>query len=244
VSLPRTAVVTALGEELGPLLRQAAPVRWIGAGDERYALGELRRRPVVLTATGVGPRAAEKALVALLDRFPTARVVGAGLAGGLSPRLVPAELILAREVRDDGGPVAPPAPWGRAALHGAAREGILLTLDRLLAGRDAKAGLYARLPPDTAAAVDMESSGWARAAASRGVPYGIVRSILDPAEDELPGFLLRCLGPDGRVQRRKVVAHALAHPRDLSLLVDLRRRARVCAERLADFVETLLEIEP
>jgi len=118
-----------------------------------------------------------------------------------------------------------------------------VTLDHLLFTTEGKAALFDRLAPGAPAAVDMESAGWARAAASRGVPYVVVRGILDRAEDELPGFLSRCLAPGGGVSRRRVVTHALIHPRDLRLLVLLRRRVGACAERLAGFVARLLDTD-
>jgi adenosylhomocysteine nucleosidase len=243
---PLTAVVTALREELRPLLRRVDGLRWVRTGRERHALGRLRRTPVVMTATGVGPRRAEAAVRTLLDAFPAARLVGAGLAGGISPGLSAGDLILARDVWADGVSVARPgAWWGEAALpQGAARAGTLVTLDHLLSTSEGKSALFDRLGPGAPAAVDMESAGWVRAAAARGVPHAIVRAILDRAEDDLPGFLSRCLTPDGAISRRRVAVHALTHPRDLRALVLLRRRVRNCAERLATLVEALVDNEP
>jgi nucleoside phosphorylase len=246
VATPFIAIVTALREELTPILARASDVRRIRAGGHRMALGWLRGRPVLMATTGVGPRRAEEVTRAILAAVPAARLVGAGIAGGLSPGLVTGDLILARQiVADAGAPAAPQssAPVPAARLEGSVRAGTIVSLERLLPTREAKAEVVARLSPSAPAVVDMESAAWARAAASLGLPYAIVRAVLDPAEEDLPAFLGACLGEDGRLLRRKVVAYTLAHPGDLPVLLALRRRVRACAERLAHVVEQLVEID-
>jgi adenosylhomocysteine nucleosidase len=238
--------VTALGEELRPILARASSVRWVRAGGRRVARGRLRGREVVVVATGVGPRRAEEAALALLAAVRAARLVGAGVAGGLSPGLGPGDLILAqRIVRDLDGIAVPPSPDAlrAAGLGGGVRDGTIVTLERLLPTRDAKAEVLERLALPAPAVADMESAGWARAATSLGLPYTIVRAVLDPAEEDLPGFLAACVGPDGSVARSRVIAHALVHPADLRVLLTLRRRVRACAEALARVVERLVEID-
>jgi nucleoside phosphorylase len=199
-----------------------------------------------MTVAGVGPAKAESGVAALLAAFPVARVLGAGVAGGLSPGLATGDLMLAREVRAGDVPVAAPAEaWTQTALRGSsARAATVVTVDRLLPGAEEKAALFARLALSPPAVVDMESSGWARGAASRNVPYAVGRVVLDRAEDALPGFLVRCLGADGGLSRRRIAAHVVAHPGDLRVLVGLERRLRACLARLAPLVEAMVAAAP
>ena len=89
-------------------------------------------------------------------------------------------------------------------------------------------------------AVDMESASWARVAASRGIPYLVVRSISDRADEGLPDYLVACMGEDGAIRRGAVVARALARPSRIPGLVRLRRRTLDCGKALSLFLERFL----
>jgi nucleoside phosphorylase len=240
------AIVTALPEELAPFRRRAAHVRAARVQSSRYFLGDLAGTPVVMTCTGVGRARAERGARALLDAFSVRGLVGAGLAGGLSPGLGGGEILVGSPVRDATAAVgAPDASWVERALRseGAPRRATLVTVDRLLWSAAGKASLWSTCSPAQPAAVDLESAAWARVAAERGIPYLIVRSVLDRAEEDLPEFLARCQDPDGGLSRAKVARHALLRPRLVPGLIALRARTRSGGERLADFVEGLLRGE-
>ena len=120
-----------------------------------------------------------------------------------------------------------------------ARSGTLVTVDRPLVAAAEKAAWAARIG-DGSAAVDMESAAWARAAAARGIPYIVVRAVSDAADEELPGYLSRCMDADGGIRRSAWrCARSRSRPRS--------RRCSPCAgacaiatERLAAFVEHFL----
>ncbi|PYQ60402.1 MAG: hypothetical protein DMF58_08275 [Acidobacteria bacterium] len=63
------AIVTALPEELSPLLKRAAIDSVARVGGRRAHVGTLMGTPVVLMATGAGVAQAEKNLAQLLQRF-------------------------------------------------------------------------------------------------------------------------------------------------------------------------------
>lgn len=196
-----------------------------------------------MMVTGVGRARAERGLRALLDAFPVAAVVGSGLAGGISPGFQVGELLVGRQVRDGTAPVADPDPsWVERALAPGtgARGVVLVTVSEPAWSSESKAELWRTLSPAMPAAVDTESAAWARVAAERGVPYLVVRSILDRAEDRLPPFLARCQDGEGGLRRDKVVRQALLRPRRMAELVALRRQVRRCAEGLAQLVERLV----
>jgi hypothetical protein len=85
----------------------------------------------------------------------------------------------------------------------------------------------------------MESSAWARAAAALAIPYVVVRIISDGAEEELPGYLSRCMDSQGAIRRSAVAFQAMLHPRSIPQLRRMRSVIRDCADRLASFVAVL-----
>ena len=172
---------------------------------------------------------------------PTA-LLGAGVASALSPGLAIGDLLVSRRIRDSEGDA--PAPDARllaqALENTRASDGTFLTVARPLVLASRKTALADSLDDAGPAAADMESSAWARAAASRGIPYLVVRSISDRADENLPEYLGRCVGPDGGIRRSSVVLRAIAQPATIPALLRMRGRVLACAESLALFLEDFL----
>jgi adenosylhomocysteine nucleosidase len=245
-SPPLLAIVTALPEELAPFRRRVSNERATRVLSSRYFLGQLAGKPVVMTCTGVGRRRADQGVRALLEAFSVRGLVGAGVAGGLSPGLRGGEILVGDPVRDASAVLgAPDASWVEHALRseGAPRRATLVTVEQLVWSAAGKASLWRTCSPAQPAAVDLESAAWARVAAEKGLPYLILRSVLDVAEEDLPELLAHCQDPDGGLSRAKVVRQALLRPGLVPDLIALRARTRSGAERLAGFVEVFLRGE-
>ena len=120
------------------------------------------------------------------------------------------------------------------------RAGAFLTVARPVVLASLKTALLQSLDDAGPAAADMESSAWARAAAARGIPYLIARAISDRADEDLPEYLGRCVGPDEGIRRSSVVLRALAQPVTIPALLRMRGRVLACAEKLAAFLEDFL----
>lgn len=87
------AIVTALKEELSPLLRRAK----IDRIDRGAYVGSLNGTRVIMRTTGVGVVNAEKSLSDLLTRFPKVeRVIAAGVAGAVAPHLKRGDIVTER----------------------------------------------------------------------------------------------------------------------------------------------------
>ncbi|QES47294.1 1-hydroxy-2-methyl-2-butenyl 4-diphosphate reductase [Streptomyces venezuelae] len=167
-------------------------------GIERLALGPVERAgpspgPVTVIRTGMGPRAAERAVDRALARpgMAGAAVVATGFCAGLVPGMHPGDLVVAEATRDPRGTVR---CAGTGPLAGA--------LARLLPGRTVHTGLLtgsdhvvrgherAELRAEGAIAVDMESAATLWAAdrhrkTADGPPVAAVRVIVDAPEHEL-----------------------------------------------------------
>ena len=205
--------------------------------EERAAFAGLRLPPgVVVASSGDGPRRAARVTAALCERYRPQLLLGAGVAGALTADLAPGDFVVGHRILDGVGET----PWPNgvlvvaAAAKPGARQGTLVTVDRPLVSASEKAEWAGRAGPPPAA-VDMESAGWARAAAAKEIPFLVIRCVSDTAEEELPGYLSRCMDSEGGIRRSAVALAALAHPGSISTLLRMRRRVADCAERLAEF---------
>lgn len=231
-------ILTAISEELdiGVILRNASRVHYQWRGAVGARVGES---DVVIAATGDGAKKAGERAAAFCDALQPLAVVGAGIAGALSPGLGSGAIVASRRIRDSSGDA--PAPDARLlsrAVQAGAAAGTLLTVARPITTAAEKTRLAASLQGPSAA--DMESAAWARVAASRGIPYLVVRSISDRADEDLPDYLVACMGEDGSIRRGAVVARALARPSRIPELFRLRRRVLDCGKGLSLFLERFL----
>jgi adenosylhomocysteine nucleosidase len=240
------AIVAALDRELAALRASTAVVRHWREGTVRAVLGRLAGIPVILARTGDGAGNAARGVELLLDRLPVGSVMVVGAAGALSPHLEPGRVLVAREVIEEGQSVPlPDAGWLRRALRdaGATPATFVSTRDLLCTAR-AKAEAYARLSRGTAAAVDLETAAYARAAGERGLPYVALRAISDAAEESLPVDFNALRDATGAVDGRRVALTTLARPSLLVPMWRLRGRIALCSENLARAVSALLSGGP
>ena len=219
-----------------------APVRVLilTAIREELAAFTGRRLPpgVIAAATGDGPQNAGRVASLLCERYRPALLIGAGVAGALTPDLGVGDLVVAFRVLDADGETPPPHAVlvVRAAAKPGARQATLLSVERPVVTAAGKAACASRLGVGSAA-VDMESAAWARAAAAFEVPYLIVRAVSDAADDELPGYLAECMDRNGGIRRSAVALRALANPGSIPTLLRMRHRVADCSQRLACFIE-------
>jgi hopanoid-associated phosphorylase len=198
----------------------------------------VRRHATFVASTGGRLMAADAKASELLARGATA-LVSFGIAGGLAPELAPGDLVIASAVvvRHTAPIAADPAWCARlaAALPGA-RCGLVLGGDRILGTATQKAGLFARTG---ALAVDLESAGVARAAASAGVPFVVLRAIADPATRDLPPAALIGLTPAGRIALGKILVSLWRDRSQLAQLLQIGRDARAARAALLRGVRQL-----
>jgi adenosylhomocysteine nucleosidase len=219
------AIVAALPEELAPLLKRARAKALPGG---RLLEGRLEGARVLMMTTGVGAVRAGAAARELLGSVRPRVLLGIGVAGGVSEDLLEGSLVASRDSDRD---------WVAAAGRAGAITATLLPVPEV-ASRDEKAALRSRA--EGSAACDMESLAWAQAAEEHRVPHLVLRSILDAASDDLPGFLSAYRDEEGQIARGKVLRGALTHPSRIPDLLRLRARVERCAESLADCVESVI----
>jgi adenosylhomocysteine nucleosidase len=230
-------------EELASLARRlGSSRRGTRLGGLRVRRGDLGRVPVLLARTGEGPLLAGQGARSLLAHHPVELLLAVGVAGGLTRNLGAGDLIAARAVGRRAAAMRETDPeWlERASRCAGVSTGIILSAARILATAEEKAAARARLGSPAAAVVDLESAAYARAAAAARVPFLAVRAVLDTADEDLPLDLERCRDGRGAIRRWKVVLRALPRPGRLARLGALHRRVADASERLARFVDELL----
>ncbi|MGZ9188857.1 MAG: 5'-methylthioadenosine/S-adenosylhomocysteine nucleosidase family protein [Nitrospira sp.] len=119
--------------------------------------------------------------------------------------------------------------WARQALenqHIAAQIGPFVSVPQVLCRADEKRGMADRVG---AIGLDMESAALGLAASERQIPFGIVRTVSDLVNEDLPLDVNLFLRPSGWA---KGVAACLAHPTSLIGLNRLRSQSRTAGAQL------------
>ncbi|WP_156722058.1 phosphorylase family protein [Streptomyces apocyni] len=173
----------------GPLLIACA------LGIERLALrgadrGSVPDGPVTVLRTGMGPKAAERAVTRAFGdhALRDAAVIATGFCAGLAPGMHPGDLVVAEETRSPGG--------GSTACVGT--ELLVKALASAVPGRTVHTGPMtgsdhvvrgqerAELLAGGSIAVDMESAATLHSALRSGPrPVAAVRVVVDAPEHEL-----------------------------------------------------------
>jgi adenosylhomocysteine nucleosidase len=200
-----------------------------------------RRCTRLVASTGGVALAADQEADALIERGATA-LMSLGIAGGLADTLPTGTVVVATGVVVRNATIATDADWCARLLAGlpGAVPGLLLGGDRIIGRAAQKAELFRRTG---ALAVDLESGGVARAAASAGLPFIAVRAIADTASADLPPAALVGLDRRGGVALGAVLGSLWRDPGQLTRLMSTARDTRAALRALARGVRDL-GVEP
>lgn len=210
-------IVSALvDEQRGLIDRLYEPQRLDHAG-RQFWLGRLQGLPAVLTVSRIGKVSAAMTAATLIERMGVGAIVFTGVAGALDAAVQVGDVVVARDFLQHDLDVSPLFPryelpaYGRARLEThpvlsrgllqAARgalaadfpdaqvhEGLIVSGDRFVSGRQEVQALRERLLQDghRALAVEMEGAAVAQVCADHGLPYAALRTISDRADDQAP----------------------------------------------------------
>jgi adenosylhomocysteine nucleosidase len=204
--------------------------------------GGLGGQRVVAIVSGPGQGAARHATEALLAGHRPQRVISAGLAGGLSPKLRRGDVLFADIVRDMHSAqhvidftLQPPSSLGRWHC------GTLLTADSII---HAPADKRTLCQEHGALAVDMETFAVADVCKRHSIPFLSARVISDAVDDSLPAdidHLMRQSSWAGRAGA--VLGTVFRRPESAKELWQLKENALVAGDRLARFLEWMVQIQ-
>ena len=164
-------------------------------------------------------------------------VLSFGIAGGLDMALECGALVVATRVRAPGGAWPADTVWSSALVRASgARLGVVAGANKIVAAPDGKRSL--RLMTG-ALVVDLESAVAAAFAASRGLPFAVLRAVADTAEETLPRAAAVGLTRTGRPAPGRVAMALLRRPSEFPALVQVAKRSRTALEALAKAARNL-----
>jgi adenosylhomocysteine nucleosidase len=201
-----TGIVVALASEASALTSHKAQP------DRPTALAEQS----ALWLSGMGPAAAHRAAQGLADAGARALAVF-GVAGALDQRLRNGSLFCPEHILDENGHVyATDTSWQArlqqcltAAHLPSHSRGVLLSVQRPLLTTADKAAAHQQRG---ALAVDMESAAVAQVARERGLPFVVLRAIVDEAGDTIPAALNDSVDAWGRPRALGLITALCLHP--------------------------------
>lgn len=234
-------IVSALPEEIRPLVREWSLARNRSGARLRIWKGTRSGRSVVVACTGSGSQRAEHGLTSVLQQVDPAEILFVGIAGGLTKDLSIGDVVVAERIqpRDNQALVTPRADWYRRLvdLEGI-RTATFVSSLRVVTSPEEKLTLGRRHRVSSEpVVVDMESESWASVANLRAIPYALARAVSDTVEDQLPAVIEGAMRDDGSISKAKVLAGAAREPSAVPHLRQLRDRVLLCAERLKETVE-------
>jgi uridine phosphorylase len=232
------------------LKEEAAPFRKIAAGMAASAQADIS-----ILITGIGRRNAEKSVREFLNssrsrgsetqiknNLETPHVVSydpnlvltCGFAGGLNPNLKPGDVVV--ELTDSE--LRTPNSELRAQLFAAgAKPAKFFCADRIAITVAEKKKLRAETGAD---AVEMESAAIHAICREHGIPCATVRVISDTAGEDLPLDFNALFNADLSLNCGKLALAIAKSPEKIGALMELQKKTRLAAERLAEVLIRVL----
>src|ERR1700752_2123236 len=165
-SMSCTALLFALRRESAPFRRRCKNLVSITGGPCPAWQTTIQGRNILVVESGIGSAAASRAVTWLLNNYCVNRVIAAGFAGALDPKLVVGDVVYATDIVEPDGRSGPKTDPLDSAI-----QGRLLTAPRLIATAEEKRALHER---HQAAMVDMESCAIAAICLARAVPVSAI----------------------------------------------------------------------
>jgi adenosylhomocysteine nucleosidase len=195
------AIVSAMPEEIALVVESLSGVRTREFGQRQFHVGAFEGTEAVAVFSRMGKVAAAATVTQLLAAFPVDTLVFSGVAGGVHQELAIGDVVVATGLLQhdlDARPIFPryEVPLlGRSVFDTDAaisdrlaraatpkvRRGVVASGDKFFARHDEVQELRGRLPE--VACVEMEGAAVAQVCAEYSVPFGVVRTISDAADE-------------------------------------------------------------
>ncbi|MDO6617474.1 MULTISPECIES: 5'-methylthioadenosine/adenosylhomocysteine nucleosidase [unclassified Shewanella] len=204
----KIAIIGAMEPEVAHLIESMTnPVHSTVAGIE-FVEGQLSGKDVVVTRSGIGKVAASVATTLVINNFKVDAVINTGSAGGFVDSLNIGDIVISSEVRhhdvdvtafgyEIGQMASQPAAFipdeklvtaAKAAISslGEAKviEGLIATGDSFICDPERTKVMLANFP--TMAACEMEAAAIAQVCHQFKVPFVVIRSLSDNANNDSP----------------------------------------------------------
>ena len=183
---------------------------------------------------GIGRANAEKSVRAFLATNSPDLVLTCGFAGGLNPDLKLGDVVF--ELLEPQLPSAN-AQLRAKLLAAGAKSAKIFCADRIATTVAEKKKLRDETGAD---AVEMESAAIHAVCAERGITCVTVRVISDTVHEDLPLDFNALAKPDKSLDYGKLAWAIAKSPGKIGALMELQKKTRFAAERLAEVLEKLV----
>lgn len=242
------AIITAMPEETRACLKAAESAEPRKIGGLKAFHCRIRQHDLLLVESGMGLKNAASAAEALLGGFRPDLMISAGFCGGIAPELRVGDVAVSAGLCIVSGGVAQHAPVEVAAharnfvaRQSAAGARVFASLFAATPTIMAKREIAPLLPPEAPCpVVEMESAAVAIVAVENNIPFMGIRTVSDPADEELGFSLEEFTDRHLRIRPHKVALTILRKPWILPQLVRLARNSRIAADSLSRAVAQLL----
>lgn len=188
-----------------------------------------RRNDVSILITGIGKANAEKSVRGFLQHNSPHQVFTCGFAGGLDPQLKIGDVVfLTVDERLD-----------KAFVEAGARPASFYCTPSVATTAAEKAELRRTTGAD---AVEMESEVIQGICRERNIPCATVRAISDATHEDMPLDFNQLSNPDQSLNCGKLAWAIAKSPGRIPALLRLQRNCRFAAERLADVLKRVIEL--
>jgi adenosylhomocysteine nucleosidase len=220
----RLGILAAMPEEIDSIIDLLDQSKKMEIGLRTYHLGKLQGTECVLVYSRIGKVAAASTATQLVDRFQVDQVLFTGLAGGVGKNVRRGDIVIGTELIQHDLDASPLFARHEVPLLGVQRlitdpkmnellidsarvvagtrnhsvhSGLIATGDQFFSSQDAVVKLQNLLPD--ALCVEMEGAAVAQICYEYEVPFSILRTISDSANDDaatdFPEFLKTVAGP-------------------------------------------------
>jgi nucleoside phosphorylase len=240
-------VFYAFAREVGAFKRRVSNRTTLVDEGLRGFRGNVGGKTFSVVGHGIGQKRATETARRAFDAMPGAEfVIGTGVVGALSRELKPGDLILADRIfanRAEGESaehVSVASDAHRQAIgRSLSAAGIQYTTGGVLTAHRVLTTAEKRGAGESteAIAVDMESSAIAVEAAARGLPFVVLRAVLDEVDDEVVGAEM--VDEEGDVNPLAATAYLVRNPGTVLKIPRMIRNLFLATTAIADALEAI-----
>jgi len=208
-----TGILVALPEELNTLTKlKVKQGECIAVTDN-----------IIIILSGAGPTKAHQAAQELVLQGAQ-QLISWGCAGALDPRLKAGDLIIPQTILTaDNNQIMTHTEWSKQIIKRLPEKikyytGTLLESDSIIDSATSKNKSFQKTQ---AIAVDMESAALARVAQQKQLPCLALRSIVDPANLDLPHAINHAMTGSGLISIPKLMLYLCTHLNEVPRLIKL-----------------------
>lgn len=223
----------------------ALPEELLSLSKVKLKQGEYTRlaNNILVSLAGTGAKNAKKATEQLLAAGAK-QIISWGCAGALAPNLKAGDLIIPKLIQTQSNKQLNTHPVLRTKIINALTEqiyfeGTLLESSSIIAKAEEKSALFNE---KSTIAVDMESAAAAEICKKTGTPFIAIRTIVDPANFNLPAAISHSINSAGNVDLSKLIIYIICHPSELLSLIQLGLHFKAANKKLKHISPLLTQL--